>query len=207
MPSTQPNVRSVRRCRRGWRSLWEAACTATEEAGLQYEHARALFCLARHLLTHRLDRSRATTALATARRMAIHLGASPLAGDITILAEQAHVDLLVPDPGESAMVRSTPVLPASPPLTVREREVLDGLLSGETYAQIAARLFISAKTVSSHASSVLRKTGTSSRIEPGGPGAPTPPGRQRLNDVSVRAGQGPGVPDLRVGSRDLRQVS
>ncbi|CAN7460554.1 helix-turn-helix transcriptional regulator [Knoellia sp. LjRoot47] len=149
----------------GVAELWEAACTATEEAGLQYEHARALFCLARHLLTHRLDRSRATTALATARRMAIHLGASPLAGDITILAEQAHVDLLVPDPGESAMVRSTPVLPASPPLTVREREVLDGLLSGETYAQIAARLFISAKTVSSHASSVLRKTGTSSRIE------------------------------------------
>ena len=56
-------------------------------------------------------------------------------------------------------------LPASPPLTPREEEVLDGLLSGQTYAQIAARLFISDKTVSSHVSNVLRKTGTANRIE------------------------------------------
>ena len=35
----------------------------------------------------------------------------------------------------------------------------------QTYSQIAARLFISDKTVSSHVSNVLRKTGTASRIE------------------------------------------
>ncbi|GGB67147.1 hypothetical protein N798_14850 [Knoellia flava TL1] len=43
--------------------------------------------------------------------------------------------------------------------------VLAGLLAGETYAQIAARLFITDKTVSTHVSHVLRKTGTSSRVE------------------------------------------
>lgn len=145
--------------------LWEAACTATEVADMQYEYARALYCLARHLLTHRLDRRRATTALVTARRIANHLGAAPLTSDISTLAAQAHVHLSVTEPGESATVRPTPMLPGTPPLTRREREVLDGLLSGETYAQIAVRLFISDKTVSSHVSNLLRKTGTASRIE------------------------------------------
>jgi DNA-binding NarL/FixJ family response regulator len=50
-------------------------------------------------------------------------------------------------------------------LTPRKREVLGGLMAGETYSQIAARLFISEKTLSSHGSNILRKTGTASRIE------------------------------------------
>ena len=50
-------------------------------------------------------------------------------------------------------------------MSPREEVVLDGLLSGQTYAQIAQRLFISDKTVSSHVSNVLRKTGAANRIE------------------------------------------
>lgn len=145
--------------------LWEAACTAIERADMQYEHARALYYLARHLLMHRLDRRRASNALVKARPMAVHLGAAPLIDDIDTLAAQAHLQIPLTGLGESASSRPTPALPASPPLTPREREVLDGLLSGETYAQIATRLFISDKTVSSHVSNLLRKTGTSSRIE------------------------------------------
>ncbi|MFC7488510.1 helix-turn-helix transcriptional regulator [Knoellia sp. CPCC 206453] len=151
--------------RTGLVELWEAASTATERAGMQYEHARALYCLARHLLTHRLDRRRATAALVTSRQLTRQLGAATLSHDVDNLAAQAHIHLPMNDSGGQRTERATSTLLASPPLTKREREVADGLLSGETYAQIAARLFISDKTVSSHVSSVLRKTGTASRIE------------------------------------------
>ncbi|MCR2763353.1 helix-turn-helix transcriptional regulator [Microbacterium sp. zg.B48] len=50
-------------------------------------------------------------------------------------------------------------------LTVREREVLAHIVAGETYAETAAALYISEKTVSSHVSHLLAKTGTSNRVE------------------------------------------
>jgi len=50
-------------------------------------------------------------------------------------------------------------------LTPREREVLGHLAAGRTYAEIAATLFISQKTVSVHVTHVLQKTETSSRAE------------------------------------------
>lgn len=42
-------------------------------------------------------------------------------------------------------------------LTAREREVLQHVARGYTYKEIAARLYISVKTVESHVSAVLRK--------------------------------------------------
>jgi RNA polymerase sigma factor (sigma-70 family) len=48
-------------------------------------------------------------------------------------------------------------------LTSREREVLRLIAQGYTYKEIARELFISAKTVESHVSSVLRKLQLSSR--------------------------------------------
>jgi DNA-binding NarL/FixJ family response regulator len=48
-------------------------------------------------------------------------------------------------------------------LSPREREVLRLLARGYTYKEIAAELFISVKTVETHASSVLRKTQMSNR--------------------------------------------
>lgn len=42
-------------------------------------------------------------------------------------------------------------------LTPREHEVLDLICSGQTDAQIAERLFISAKTVGHHVSAILAK--------------------------------------------------
>ena len=143
--------------------LWEDACHATERAGLGAQHARALYCLAHHLLTHRSDRGRAVSALAAARTIADELGAAVLLHDIEDLALQSHVHLGDVD-GRHEGPRPG-VVPADPPLTPREHEVLSGLLAGETYAQIAARLFITDKTVSTHVSNLLRKTGTTSRIE------------------------------------------
>jgi len=50
-------------------------------------------------------------------------------------------------------------------LTAREREVLGHLVAGRSYAEIARALVISEKTVGVHVSNLLRKTGTSSRVE------------------------------------------
>ena len=81
------------------------------------------------------------------------------------LAAQTHVTLVPSEVHGSSSPVGPTTLPASPPLTPREEEVLEGLLSGQTYAQIAMSLFISDKTVSSHVSNVLRKTGAANRIE------------------------------------------
>jgi DNA-binding CsgD family transcriptional regulator len=50
-------------------------------------------------------------------------------------------------------------------LTVREAEVLDGLVDGLTNAQIAARLVVSPRTVDHHVSAVLAKLGATNRAE------------------------------------------
>ena len=63
--------------------------------------------------------------------------------------------------------RGAPVTPSVDPeydqLTPREREVLRLLARGYAYKEIAAELFISIKTVETHASNVLRKLQLSSR--------------------------------------------
>ena len=63
--------------------------------------------------------------------------------------------------------RDAPVAPSVDPeidlLTPREREVLRLLARGYAYKEIAAQLFISIKTVETHASNVLRKLQLSNR--------------------------------------------
>lgn len=63
--------------------------------------------------------------------------------------------------------RDAPVAPAVDPeidqLTPREREVLRLLARGYAYKEIAGELFISIKTVETHASNVLRKLQLSNR--------------------------------------------
>jgi DNA-binding NarL/FixJ family response regulator len=63
--------------------------------------------------------------------------------------------------------RDAPVAPAIDPeidlLTPREREVLRLLARGYAYKEIASQLFISIKTVETHASNVLRKLQLSNR--------------------------------------------
>ena len=66
-------------------------------------------------------------------------------------------------------VRSIPVGPRSATrgdplgLTRREREILEEICAGQTNAAIAAKLFISAKTVDHHVSAVLAKLGVPNR--------------------------------------------
>ena len=50
-------------------------------------------------------------------------------------------------------------------LTAREVEVLALISAGYTYGEIARELVISEKTVSTHVSHLLAKTGTANRME------------------------------------------
>jgi DNA-binding CsgD family transcriptional regulator len=145
-------------------TLWRAAADASAGAGLRFEHARSLYLLGRSLLGEAGGRDGAAEALSRAAAIAEELGAAPLAALVDLLALQAHLPLAATGAGAPAAV--SPVdLVAGVWLTPREAEVLAHVVAGETYAQMARRLFISEKTVSAHVSHLLRKTGTASRIE------------------------------------------
>jgi two-component system response regulator DesR len=55
--------------------------------------------------------------------------------------------------------------PTGPPLSEREREVLEAIASGATNREIAGRLFLSPHTVKEHSSSLYRKLGVRNRAE------------------------------------------
>lgn len=142
---------------------WATAVAATRAAGLRYEEARSGMHLGRCLLLRPGGRRDARDALGAAARLAAEVGATALAEAIGHLAGQAHLDLeRLDDPVDTrAQHRSV----AGIPLTRREGEVLDHLVAGQTYAEIAKALYVSEKTVSSHVSHLLSKTGAANRIE------------------------------------------
>jgi DNA-binding NarL/FixJ family response regulator len=55
--------------------------------------------------------------------------------------------------------------PGGPPLSDREREVLDLIASGATNREIAAQLYLSPHTIKEHTSSLYRKLGVRNRAE------------------------------------------
>ena len=85
------------------------------------------------------------------------------AGDVVFSPRLAGfvLDAFAAQPGEAA---PAPALdPELDQLTPREREVLRLIARGYTYREVARELFISAKTVETHVSSVLRKLQLSTR--------------------------------------------
>jgi DNA-binding CsgD family transcriptional regulator/tetratricopeptide (TPR) repeat protein len=96
-----------------------------------------------------------------AHRRAVELGAQPLLHEVETLARIARVTLREP----AKPADSTPTPPALASLTPRERQILTFLLAGRSNGEIAKDLVISDKTVSVHVSNILRKTGTSTRVE------------------------------------------
>ncbi|TCJ28399.1 response regulator transcription factor [Microbacterium sp. PI-1] len=90
----------------------------------------------------------------------------------SVAAGEGALDPRVTRRALAAVVRSTdhpapgtqaPGRRAQDDLTVREQEVLDGILQGWSNAQLAARLRISVPTVKTHVSNVLTKLGARSR--------------------------------------------
>lgn len=152
------------RCRDGGSrrpDLWQEAVSRTTDADMPWERALCGYRLAQSLLFTSGNRPRASAALRDAARTAERLGATPLLAAIEALARQAHIALA--EPAEARAGDGSP--PALGHLTPREEEVLRQLVAGRTYSEIARSLFISDKTVSTHVSHLLRKTGTSTRIE------------------------------------------
>jgi DNA-binding NarL/FixJ family response regulator len=76
-----------------------------------------------------------------------------------VLDAFAAAGAVAPEPAEEATD------PGLDLLSAREREVMQLLARGYTYREIGSRLFISVKTVESHASNVLRKLQLSNRNE------------------------------------------
>lgn len=121
---------------------WEAA----------YSHCRAAEALLR---SPRPDRHAAASSLRCAAEAGRLLEARPLQARVERLARAARISLAAPvTAGHHGL-----------DLTRRETEILAHLVAGRTYREIAEALFLSEKTVSSHVSNMLRKTGSANRIE------------------------------------------
>jgi DNA-binding CsgD family transcriptional regulator len=136
---------------------WDAAAAAWDGLAQPFERATALFRAAEAGMTDG-DRDGAAQRLRRAADLAGQLGARPLGEEIAVLARSARLALGIGHDGG---------IPAPPGLglTAREFEVLRLVTAGRSNPEIAAELFISAKTASVHVSNILGKLGVSSRGE------------------------------------------
>lgn len=136
---------------------WEAARHAWSELHRPYERAIAatrIVDVALRLGERELAESRLREAVPIAER----LRAMPLRRELDELAQRGRLSVTGEPSGE-------PPAKAGLGLTPRERDVLALVASGRSNRQIAAELFISAKTASVHVSNILGKLGASSRGE------------------------------------------
>ncbi|WP_433359960.1 LuxR C-terminal-related transcriptional regulator [Actinoplanes sp. CA-142083] len=148
------------RCRRDHDEAgrWHATADACAEAGTPWEETYCRWREAQSALRERSARRPGVAALRQAYGMAIDLEADPLIGSLELLARNARVILVAVD-------AAPPPAGAIPGLTRREREILAHVVAGRTYGEIARALVLSEKTVSAHISNMLRKTGTTGRVE------------------------------------------
>jgi DNA-binding NarL/FixJ family response regulator len=109
-------------------------------------------------------RALAAEALARARPAAELLGAQPLLAEIDGLARRARIELVAPTLSQDAPA-PLPDAAREVGLTARELEVLEHVALGQTNREIAADLFISARTAAVHVSHILDKLGASTRTE------------------------------------------
>ena len=136
---------------------WDAAAAAWEHAAQPYQVAVAMLRAADAAMTAG-DRDAAAERLRRAAELADQLGARPLAEEIGLFARSARLAL-------GAGRDDTSAAPRPLGLTARESEVLRLVAAGRSNPEIAAELFISAKTASVHVSNILAKLGVSSRGE------------------------------------------
>ena len=138
---------------------WEQAIVACQAAGAPWHRAVAQWRCAEAAIAARRSPANIGELLREARRTADELGAEPLLRSVESLARRVRIPLREPEP---IVVPEETVLSA---LTPREREILAFLVTGRSNGEIAKELVISDKTVSVHVSSILRKTGTTTRFE------------------------------------------
>ena len=139
--------------------LWSEAADALAEAALAWETAYACRRGAEALLGRGHDRTAGAALLRRGLDLTEALAAEPLREQLLALARRARVPTSQVVPVEAAATTGPTAI------TTREREILALLVAGRTYAEIATELVISEKTVSSHVSHLLAKTGTTNRVE------------------------------------------
>ncbi|MGN6472119.1 MAG: helix-turn-helix transcriptional regulator [Mycobacteriales bacterium] len=133
-------------------AAWRETTSAFEQFGHVYETARSRARLAA-ALTAAGDSAGAAAETALAREVATRLGADALLRE---LGGQLGGDAAARRPAKQRDLDA---------LTPRERDVLELVATGRSNREIAAALFISAKTVSVHISNVLAKLEAGSRTE------------------------------------------
>lgn len=168
--------------------VWDSVARAWERLDVPYEVAKARWRQSEAALASsdaRSGRVAARKPIREAARIAIELGAAPLAREVGELARRALITL--PDvagvdasaPGadeDGAPIAADAGIAAAfaePErragnafgLSAREREVLSLIVDGRTNREIGERLFISQKTVGVHVGNILAKLGASGRVE------------------------------------------
>jgi DNA-binding CsgD family transcriptional regulator len=134
-------------------AAWRVSTAAFDEFGHVYEAARSRTRLAAALAASG-DLAGASAEVEVAKVVALRLGAAALLTELRALG--------TPDGDEPRRTERNRDLDA---LTPREQEVLALVATGRSNREIAAALFISAKTVSVHISNVLGKLEAGSRTE------------------------------------------
>jgi DNA-binding CsgD family transcriptional regulator len=144
------------------RAPWDQAVAAWDKVADPYQLGQALIGAAEAAAADG-DRPAAAAQVRRAAEIADRLGARPLREQAESLARRARLTLTgdpaapAADPGEQARHRYG--------LTARELEVLRLVAVGRSNRDIAAELFISAKTASVHVSNIMAKLGVASRVE------------------------------------------
>jgi DNA-binding CsgD family transcriptional regulator len=154
---------------------WVVAADACRDASLRWEEVYSCWRAVESLLLHsQAQRGPASSLLRRGLALAEELQARPIQASLNQIAAQARIETARPVVGVPADAALE-----LPGLTAREREILGYVIAGRTYAEIARSLVISEKTVSTHVSNMLRKTGTVNRLD--------------LSRLVTRQGTGPAV--------------
>lgn len=144
---------------------WIRAADACGAATLRWEEAYSCRRAVESLLLHgHTQRGLAASVLRRGMALAEDLQAGPILEHLRELATRARIDIARQVVGP-AVGDSTGAHAELPGLTPREREILEYVVAGRTYAEIAGALVISEKTVSTHISNLLRKTGAANRLD------------------------------------------
>lgn len=139
---------------------WARTADAFRDASLPWEEAYACRRAVESLLLHGHNPGHhAAQLLRRGLALAAELQAEPIREALEGLAARARIPVV---PVAANGQRPAAVLPG---LTPRELDILDHVVAGRTYGEIARALFISEKTVSSHISNLLRKTGAANRLD------------------------------------------
>lgn len=140
--------------------LWRRTLAACQGCQLAWEEVYAYWRYAEALLVDGSgERAAAAEALHRGIQRATQLGAIPELDAMRALAVTARIPLAEITHAISASDSLTGSL------TPRERTILEYIVAGRTYGEIARELFISDKTVSTHVSHLLQKTGARNRVE------------------------------------------